>query len=251
MSLAVVQVAVRSPCLASGQGRLLAVPEAVAEVDGEACGPRAGAVRSGRGSGRATRTRRSRAAPRGRPRPPSRLCTRTPGEPHARQRPLHPRTPRPGRGGADTGGASGAPRPPCHALGAHRPGLPAQVAVTLQEAFASPRELGAARTGVPQTSELLSSPWSHPCAGDKARTADPTEGLGHQAARRRLMSCSWVLAPGADAQKRAPPAAREHRVDRASRMCPGPGRPRCTRGLQSPGWHRAPHCLPHPAVTRG
>lgn len=109
--------------------------------------------------------------------------------------------PRPGRGGADTAGASGAPRPPCHALGAHRPGLPAQVAVTLQEAFASPRELGAARTGVPQTSELLSSPWSHPCAGDKARTADPTEGLGHQAARRRLMSCSGALAPGADASQ--------------------------------------------------
>lgn len=40
-SLALVQVAVRSPCLVSIQGRLLAVPQAVAKVDDEACGPTA------------------------------------------------------------------------------------------------------------------------------------------------------------------------------------------------------------------
>lgn len=38
VSLAMVQVTVRSPCLVGGQGGLLAVPEAVAEVDEEACG---------------------------------------------------------------------------------------------------------------------------------------------------------------------------------------------------------------------
>lgn len=37
-SLAMVQIAVRSPCLVSGQGRLLTVPQTVAEVDDEACG---------------------------------------------------------------------------------------------------------------------------------------------------------------------------------------------------------------------
>lgn len=40
-SLAMIQVTVRSPCGVGGQGRLLAVPETVAEVDQEACGSRA------------------------------------------------------------------------------------------------------------------------------------------------------------------------------------------------------------------
>lgn len=40
-SLAMVQVTVRSPCWVGGQGRLLAVPETIAKVDEEACGPRA------------------------------------------------------------------------------------------------------------------------------------------------------------------------------------------------------------------
>lgn len=40
-SFAVVQIAIRSPCLASSQGRLLTVPQTVAKVDDEACGPRA------------------------------------------------------------------------------------------------------------------------------------------------------------------------------------------------------------------
>lgn len=41
MSLAMVQIAIRSPCLVSGQGRLLAVPQTIAKVDDEACRPRA------------------------------------------------------------------------------------------------------------------------------------------------------------------------------------------------------------------
>ena len=40
-SLAMIQVTVRSPCGVGGQGRLLTVPETVAEVNEEACGPRA------------------------------------------------------------------------------------------------------------------------------------------------------------------------------------------------------------------
>lgn len=40
-SLAMIQVTVRSPCGVGGQGRLLAVPETIAKVDEEACGPRA------------------------------------------------------------------------------------------------------------------------------------------------------------------------------------------------------------------
>ena len=40
-SLAMIQVTVRSPCGVGGQGRLLTVPETVAEVDEEACGSRA------------------------------------------------------------------------------------------------------------------------------------------------------------------------------------------------------------------
>lgn len=41
VSLAVVQIAIRSPRLASSQGRLLTVPQTIAKVDDEACGPRA------------------------------------------------------------------------------------------------------------------------------------------------------------------------------------------------------------------
>ena len=40
VSLAVVQIAIRSPCLASGQGCLLTVPQSIAEVDDKACRPR-------------------------------------------------------------------------------------------------------------------------------------------------------------------------------------------------------------------
>lgn len=100
-SLAVVQVAVRSPCLASGQGRLLTVPEAVAEVDDEACGTRAAAVSRGAGEavGQPGPARPLGAARRlpargeaaqllgGRPRRPSRLCSRPPAESHARAAP--------------------------------------------------------------------------------------------------------------------------------------------------------------------
>lgn len=41
VSLAMVQIAIRSPCWVGGQGCLLAVPQTVAKVDAEACGPRA------------------------------------------------------------------------------------------------------------------------------------------------------------------------------------------------------------------
>lgn len=49
VSLAVVQIAIRSPCVASGQGCLLAVPQSIAEVDGEACRPRAESSEQSRG----------------------------------------------------------------------------------------------------------------------------------------------------------------------------------------------------------
>lgn len=68
VSLAVVQIAIRSPCLVSAQGRLLTVPQTVAKVDGEACGPRAESGRE-QNAGRGNRQRAAWGARRGEPGP--------------------------------------------------------------------------------------------------------------------------------------------------------------------------------------
>lgn len=237
-SLAVVQLAVRSPCLASGQGRLLTVPEAVAEVDGEACGPRAGGSEQNGGKRRGSpgparplgatrRLARTLEAAR-----PARACdplgSLTRGQPLSRTQ----------LGWGPGAGISPSASSPEHPVWAHRAdvrkrpvgaGAASTSLPSAQHQLPRPPCVSSCHTagGVQVATRSQCSPECPPnvCAVAPHLCFSAAQGLCHPGATRRVdpngraqppevQEAARALKPGAhprmDAQKRASPAAREH-----------------------------------------